>query len=253
MTRSIHFALAALFLACSSHIGDPEGISGTVPGGSSGRGSGIGSGSGSGSQPGGGSIGPGSGSGSTGGTIGMPCTQGVPATSQLARLTRSEFDNTARDLLGIDMQPSTMLAPDTVGSVDQRAWDGFQAAADALATQLMATPAARAKVIPCTPSGDGTACAQQFIQQFGQRAFRRPLTTAETTRFQTLYTNRAMITAGGTFDQAAQLIIKAFLLSPSFLTKAELSEAAPVCFFKQKTAYEMASRLSYLLWGSMPD
>jgi hypothetical protein len=259
MTRSIRFALAALLVApltaCSSHIGDPEGRTGTVPGGGPGIGSGSGSGTGSGT-PGGGSIGPGSGStgtGSPGGTVVMPCTQGVPPTSQLARLTRSEFDNTARDLLGIDMQPSTMLAPDTVGSVDQRAWDGFQAAADALATQVMATPAARAKVIPCTPSGDGTACAQQFIQQFGQRAFRRPLTAAEATRFQTLYTNRAMITAGGTFDQAAQLILKAFLLSPSFITKAELSEAAPDGANFALNGYEMASRLSYMLWGSMPD
>src|SRR5215471_18659251 len=108
MTRSIDFALAALFLACSSHIGDPEGISGSVPGGSPGRGPGSGSGTGPGS-PGGGSIGPGSGSTGSGtpGTTGMPCTQGVPTTSQLARLTRSEFDNTARDLLGIDIQPST--------------------------------------------------------------------------------------------------------------------------------------------------
>ena len=68
---------------------------------------------------------------------------------------------------------------------------------------------------------------QQFIKDFGQRAFRRPLTTAEITRFQTLYTNRATLTATGTFDQAAQMLIKAFLMSPSFLTKAETSEAAP--------------------------
>jgi hypothetical protein len=183
------------------------------------------------------------------------CVPGVPTTSQLPRLTRSEYDATTRDLLGIDVQPSSMLAPDTFGSVDQRAWDGFQAAADSLADQVMASPTATAKVIPCTPSGDGSACATQMIQQFGQRAFRRPLTTDEVARFQTLYTNRATITATGSFNDAAQLIIKAFLLSPSFLTKAETSVAAPQTAANSfaLSGYEVATRLSYMLWGTMPD
>jgi len=181
------------------------------------------------------------------------CVPGVPPTSQLPRLTRAQYDNTTRDLLGIDVQPSSMLAPDTFGSVDQRAWDGFQAAADSLATQVMASATAKAKVIPCTPSGDGSACATQLIQQFGQRAFRRPVTTDEVARFQTLYTNRAMLTATGTFEEGAQLIIKAFLLSPSFLTKAEISVATMQGNAYSLNSWEVASRLSYMLWGSMPD
>ena len=43
-----------------------------------------------------------------------------------------------------------MLAPDTLGSVDQRAWDGFKAAADSLAPQVMSNATAKAKVLPCT-------------------------------------------------------------------------------------------------------
>ena len=93
-----------------------------------------------------------------------------------------------------------MLAPDTLGSVDQRAWDGFQTAADSLATQVLATPTAKAKVLPCTT--DNATCIRQFITAFGRKAFRRPLTTAEVTRFQNLYTNRATLTQNGTFDQA---------------------------------------------------
>src|SRR5262245_3628473 len=61
------------------------------------------------------------------------CVPGVPKTSQLPRLTRAQYDNTIRDLLGIESQPSSMLAPDTTGSVDQRAWDGYQLAAESLA------------------------------------------------------------------------------------------------------------------------
>jgi len=224
-------ALLLVLMGCTGAIGD--------------KGSGApGAGSGT-------TVGPGP--GSTGPTDPTVCIPGVPTTSQLPRLTSAEYDNTTRDLLGIDVQPSSMLAPDTVGSVDQRAWDGFQTAADSLAAQVMATPAAKAMVIPCTPTGDGSACAQQLIQQFGARAFRRQLTTEEVARFTTLYTSRAMITATGSFDDAAQLIIKAFLLSPSFLTKAELSEDTPQGSNFALNSYEVASRLSYMLWGSMPD
>ena len=179
------------------------------------------------------------------------CTPGVPATSQLPRLSRIEYDNTMKDLLGLDTQPSSMLAPDTTGAVDQRAWDGFQAAADSLSAQVMASATSKAKVIPCT--ADTAACAQQFVTAFGQKAFRRPLTPAEVTKYTNFYTNRATLTQNGTLDQAFQLIIKAFLLSPSFLTKAEISEAAPTGGNFALNSYEMASRLSYMLWGTMPD
>jgi hypothetical protein len=180
------------------------------------------------------------------------CAPGVPQTSQLPRLTRVQYDNTIRELLGIDSQPSTMLAPDTPGSVDQRAWDGYQTAAAALATQVMADATARAKVIPCTPSGDGAACASQLVAEFGARAFRRPLTPEEIARFEALFTSRAEYTASGTFDEAAQLIIEAFLVSPSFLTRAEISEVAEGEYLALND-YEVASRLSYMLWGNMPD
>src|SRR5262245_10171345 len=88
-------------------------------------------GSGIGAVPGAG-IGPG----------GTACSESIPATSQLPRLTRVQYDNTVRDLLGIEGQPSSMLAPDSPGSVDQRAWDGYRSAAESLATQVMSNPSA---------------------------------------------------------------------------------------------------------------
>jgi hypothetical protein len=179
------------------------------------------------------------------------CTPGVPTTSQIPRLTRAEYDKTTRDLLGLDVQPSSMLAPDTLGSVDQRAWDGYKTAAASLATQVLATATAKAKVLPCTT--DNATCIQQFITTFGQKAFRRPLTPAEVTRYQNLYTNRATLTQNGTFDQAVSAIIKAFLMSPSFLSKTETSTTVADGSMYQVSSWEMASRLSYTLWGTMPD
>jgi hypothetical protein len=170
----------------------------------------------------------------------------------LPRLTRVQFDNTIRDLVGLNDNASAALAPDSTGSVDQRAWDGYRTAAEALAAQIMANPAAKAKAIPCTPTGDGAACAAQFIEFFGKRAFRRPLTPEETTRFNAIYADRANITATGTFDEAAQVLLHAFLLSPSFLTRAEIAEVPEGQNFVL-SGHEVASRLSYMLWGSMPD
>lgn len=263
-TRTIIVGVA-LLAGCEGSIGTNK-VSSAGSGASSGSGTGASSGTGTGNTI---ATGVGNNTGTAGGAVtsgsggsmSMPvdptlCTPGVPTTSQLPRLTRAEYDKTTRDLLGIDITtspPSLMLAPDTVGAVDQRAWDGFQAAADSLSAQVIGNATLKAAVVGCTPSGDGSACATTFITNFGQKAFRRPLTAAELAAFQGLYTNRATITQSGTFDQTAQVILKAFLLSPSFLTKAEMSEATPDGSYFALNSWEMASRLSYTLWGTMPD
>jgi len=244
----------ALLAGCEGSI---SGQGGAGTGASSGTGNSPGSGTGN--SPGSGtgnSISSGTGNTTGTGGTGTPvdptvCTPGIPATSQLPRLTRAEYDKTTRDLLGLDVQPSSMLAPDTLGSVDQRAWDGFKAAADSLSSQVIGNATAKAKVLPCTT--DNATCINQFVTAFGQKAFRRPLTTAEVAKFTALYTNRATLTQSGSFNDAVTLIIKAMLMSPSFLTKAEMSTATPDGNSYVLNSWEMASRLSYTLWGTMPD
>lgn len=180
------------------------------------------------------------------------CIPGIPGTSQLPRLTRTQYDNTLRDLLGVSGQPSTMLAPDTPGSVDQRAWDGYRLAASTLAGEVMGDAALRAGLLSCSPTGAGDDCARQFIAEFGLRAFRRPLREDEQARFFRLFERRAELTPNGTFEETLQLLLEAFLLSPSFLMRAEISEEVEGEHFVLDD-YEVASRLSYMLWGSMPD
>ena len=181
------------------------------------------------------------------------CTPGiVPGTSQLPLLTNAQYDNTLRDLVGVTTTiPSSVLAPDG-DSVDQRKWEGYQTAAATAATEIMADSAARAKAITCTPTGTGEDCAAQLIADFGARAFRRPLTADESAGFMALYTNRATLTETGSFDEAAQLIIEAILLSPEFLARPEVNTAAEGDYFVL-SGHEVASRLSYMLWGTMPD
>src|SRR5690606_29695496 len=191
---------------------------------------------------------PGSNPGTTPPGSGSPtCAQGIPATTQLPRLTRVQYDNTVRDLLGVSGSPSSMLAPGSQGAVDQRAWDGYRTAAETLAAQVVADPALKAKVSPCDPAANEAACARQFVEQFGKRAFRRPLTNEEVAAFETLYTRRAELTENGTFDEVLGLMIESFLVSPLFLTRPEITEQAAGNYIALGN-YEVASRLSYLIW-----
>lgn len=180
------------------------------------------------------------------------CIPGVPQTSQIPRLTRVQYDNTIRDLFGLESQPSSMLAPDTTGSVDNRAWDGYQRAAESIAAEVMADAGARARVITCEPTGEGTECAQQIVEDLGSRVFRRPLTEDEKARFLSLYTRRAELTPSGTFEEAVELLVQGFLVSPSFLMIGEITEQAEEDRYVL-SPFEVASRLSYMLWSSMPD
>src|SRR5690606_5901641 len=118
--------------------------------------------------------------------------------------------------------------------------------------EVLGDAALRSRLIPCSPEGEGEACALQLIEELGRRAFRRPLTEEEVGRFQSLFARRGELTASGTFEEAAALIIEAFLSSPSFLMRSEISERADGEVFLL-SSYEVASRLSYMLWGSMPD
>lgn len=200
----------------------------------------------------GGEIPPGSDPGTTPPGSTPSCAEGIPQTTQVPRLTRVQYDNTIRDLLGIQGSPSSMLAPDSQGAVDQRAWDGYRTAAETLAAQMVGDPAAKAKVLSCDPAADEAGCARQFIEQFGRRAFRRALTSEEIGLFETLYARRAELTENGTFDEALQLMLEAFLVSPLFLTRPEITEQ-PAGEYLALGGYEVASRLSYLIWQSMPD
>lgn len=181
------------------------------------------------------------------------CTPGViPATTQLPLLTNAQYDNTLRDLVGVTPTlPSTVLAPDG-DVVDQRKWERYQATAAAVAAEIMADASARAKAITCTPTGTGEECAAHLVADFGSRAFRRPLTDTESAGYLQLFHDRASLTENGSFDEAAQLIIEAFLQSPQFLARPEMSETPEGSYFALN-GHEIASRLSYMLWGTMPD
>jgi hypothetical protein len=189
------------------------------------------------------------------------CTPGIPVTSQIARLTNAQYDQTISDLLGVTSldaangdAPSTILPTDQSGSITSLAWSSYQSVADMIATQVMASSTLKANFLKCTFTGDGSACLKDTINKFGRRAFRRPLTADEVTSFTKIITNGSKITATGTPTDVAGTLLYMFLISPSFLQREEISGTTPDSNGDfALSSYEVASRLSYLLWNSMPD
>jgi hypothetical protein len=181
----------------------------------------------------------------------------VTGRAPLRRLTRVEYNNTVRELLNDNSNPALQFEPDTLA-------DGFTNNADTqnvgttLAAEYLAAAEALSvtatKDLPtllgCNPALAETACLRSFIQQFGQRAWRRPLAPQEIDHVASVYATGRM-----TFDipTSTQMVLQTFLLSPYFLYRVELGVPAPGATVLSLTSWEMASRLSYFLLGSMPD
>ena len=110
------------------------------------------------------------------------------------------------------------------------------------------TGANKAKFISCDPAAAG--CLEQTIKTFGRKAFRRPLSDAEVSRFEQL----GQADPAPTADELAETTLVAFLVSPSFLLLPELTPGQSGSTTSiQLSSYEVATRLSFLLWGSIPD
>ncbi len=177
----------------------------------------------------------------------------------LRRLTNAEYDNTVRDLLGTDMaglpeQPSDAVLEGSfendalsLGPSDVRI-ARYENAAMMIGERAVNDSIARARVLPCTDQD--AACGSEFVESFGKRAFRRPLTGDELDRWTAFFeTQRAEID----FDAAVQLTVAAMLQTPQFLYRLEDRGTDLNAEQVELSQFELANRLSYLLWESMPD
>lgn len=181
------------------------------------------------------------------------CKPGTPGTSQIPRLSNAQYERTVFDLLGVEA--NGLLAAEQEGAINKNIWDSYIASAQDIAKKVMADATLKSNFMKCTPAGDGTDCLKSTIVDFGLRAYRRPLSAEEIADFdEYILARRADITESNTADQVAQVILTTFLQSPSFLQREELAvEDTDAQGNFVLNSYEVASRLSYLIWGSMPD
>jgi hypothetical protein len=179
----------------------------------------------------------------------------VKRTPVLRQLTHEQYNNTVRDLLGDDTRIADQFPPEDFINGFKNQFQGqsvspLLAEAYSTAAERLASNAFRAgdthNLIPCKPSSSNDAvCREKFVRTFGKRAFRRPLTTAEATRYTRLFANEAG--AKKSFTAGAQIVVEAMLQSPEFLGRTEDGKVA------DWAPFETASQLSYFLWNSMPD
>lgn len=180
----------------------------------------------------------------------------VPAAPTMYRLTRAQYVNSVRDLLG-DIEVPADLEDDTplhgfvsVGAseltISPRAVEQYEAAAQALMAQVF-TPDRRAGFTGC--DDPNPECVRTFIATFGRRAWRRPLSGEALDLFTGLHAQLSE----DLLDrwQALQFTAAGLLQAPDFVFRVEHGEDDGAQ--RRYTNYEMAARLSYLLWNSTPD
>jgi mono/diheme cytochrome c family protein len=176
------------------------------------------------------------------------------------RLTRTEYLNAIRDLVGMPVDESLQVPSDGSGG------EGFDTAGDALFTSALHIEqylAVSNQVITDALNSGGQsslagglltditseADAREAINQFARRAWRRPVDGSEVDRLMTLM--NASQQSGMPIREATADAFKAILVSPNFLFVVETeSEAGGV---QPLTPHQMATRLALFLWSSIPD
>lgn len=248
----------ALLAGCTGVIdapGDESGVNGNQPPAAGvGGGPTLGLGSGAGAP---------TGSGATTSTPLPPLPPGAPCrvAAPMRRLTATQYANAVRDVfqgkasLPADFALATVGKPESGFSTDP----SYNAVDVAVARDLTTTAEAVAvsalpnlgSIAACAASAPTRACAETFIDQVGLRAFRRPLLSAERDQLLKVY---ALGTGADAFKDGIALVIATLLQSPQFLYQAEAGTAVPAePGVLRLSPYEVASRLSFLLWDSIPD
>jgi hypothetical protein len=109
----------------------------------------------------------------------------------------------------------------------------------------------RSHVLICDAQRGGERCIREILRNFAGRAFRRPVTPAEVERLLRLV--RVATDSGESVERGLELAVRGILLSPYFLFRPELDAQPQSPIVRRLDTYELASRLSYFLWSSMPD
>ena len=189
----------------------------------------------------------------------------LAAGSAFPRLTHAQWENSVRDLLRLAATPnlSGSFEPDTRLSffdnnvralrVSSDLWGNYQAAAETLAEAVTADATVLTGLLPSELPSDTVERGRAIARDLGRRAYRRPLSNEE------LDAHGAVFEQGATYfpdmdplDGGVRMLLEAFLQSPHFVYRVELGNGQNGDIV-QLGDFEIASRLSYMIWNTMPD
>lgn len=186
-------------------------------------------------------------------------------TTAFPRLSHLQWENSVRDVLLLSQGPglSKSFLADPPGSifgndssllkVTPNLWTDYQNAAEKVATDLVADPAAVKKLLPASLPDDTPARAKAIIEPLAKRAFRRLPTSAEINGLTELYVKAREYTGKTDATVAGlQVVIATLLQSPNFLYRPELGSEQTGTIVSLN-GFEVASRLSYAVWNTIPD
>ena len=178
-----------------------------------------------------------------------------PGKPTIRRLNRVEYYNTIRDLMGVEFKPAKDFPADDVGhgfdnigdvlSLPPLLMEKYVAAAEQIVEAAWKLPEFRRRIQP-PPFNRGAL--QGNLQKFASQAWRRPATEEEAQRL--LRFVQLAREAGDSPDVGIRLALQAILVSPHFLYRIEQNPTNPEGWI---TPFELATRLSYFLWSSLPD
>lgn len=187
------------------------------------------------------------------------CLSVDPGPSPIRRMTRFEYNNTVRDLLGDTTSPAAGFGAEeeALGFNNNAAnlvtsstlAEKYMLAAEGISARVTEK---LSRILPCDPAHIGEEpCAREFIDRFGARAYRRPLAPGEADMLYAVFAYGRTI---HDFREGIRMVIEAALQSPHFLYRVEFGAPnRPSDGIVRLNNWEIASRLSYLLWGTMPD
>ncbi len=185
----------------------------------------------------------------------LDCSGLHAGAAPLRRLTPFEYDNTLRDLLGDNGRPASRLLSGEstsnaeAGGVTALVAEQYLAAAEEVAARATEESALEG-LLGCPPDAQGEdGCVRGFVRKLLPRAYRRPISQDDETAILSLF-SAARAELG--YREGIRAVLEAVLQSPSFLYRVELADTATQDVVALDS-YQIASRLSYLVWGSMPD
>lgn len=189
----------------------------------------------------------------------------TPAPSRLRKLTKAQYQNALDDLFGGPVTIAKDAIEDdqekhgfnSIGasyvSISSRGVEQYEAVAFSVSKQVFENDARKVSVVGCTPTGTTDAtCTRSFLQKFGRKAWRRPLTSEELDKWVAIATDAQ--TKLTSFYEGLEIATTGLLVSPNFLYRVEIGRPDPDHKgWLKYTDYEMATRLSFFLTNSTPN
>ncbi|MDX1980833.1 MAG: DUF1592 domain-containing protein, partial [Bryobacteraceae bacterium] len=190
-------------------------------------------------------------------------SQKDPGSFVIRRLTKTEYGNTLRDLFGVDPSivdglPDEVSGEGYLNSLSPLQLEQYLAIADKVLHRIVAPEGAPATEMqkrlfgePAAPKANPRGAAREVARSLAKKAYRRPPAEAELDVLVETFDLGRRNNLG--YHQALHLMLKAILVSPQFLFITPAGVSQPGAGIVPLDDHQLASRLSYLLWATMPD